>query len=422
MAYGEGYAGGYADAAGFTSLPGITVVEPQELRWHVCDSLTGNIVGRLSPVSYEITEEIRASTVGTLTLAMPDSVAGVGRLNTLIRPGDRSPTGRAIAMEDASSGTILFYGPIIRTPQRSGPTLTLDVNDWSAWFRTAVLRPIGTKFVTKRDYVVTNKDQGLIMRELFQRALGVESGGNPTGKPSIVVDASEPLSKNRDRTVRMFSRIGEHLDELAATDAGIEWHTYGTRNSHGTQITGHVTADWPERGTGKTPHRLSWKQDLQGNISGNISSYDWPGGENVPTRVWATDGNEEAALWGYDQSTTLGSTDILWEDLIDLADGTTDKATATARAKGELKRATAFDGLLELTVDVSKIAFHAIVVGERARVEIDDSWNRTISTNAARIIRRVMSGGYGKPTVQVLTVDIDDNRFPWGVVPGTGVG
>jgi hypothetical protein len=265
------------------------------------------------------------------------------------------------------------------------------------------------------------------MNDLFRLALGTDVAGSLTGsligKPAIVIDTAPAASLNRNKTVRMFSRIGEHLDELAGLSKGVEWYTYGTRSQRATQVIGHVAAAYPERGTGNVPVRLSWKQDLRGNISGNIASFEWPGGEDTPTRVWATDANEEVALWGYDQAPTLGTTDIVWESSIDLADGTTDKATATERAKGELKRAASFDGQLEVTLDAQKLDYAKVSVGERARVEIDDGWNRTMNITAARIVRRVMSGGAGKPTVQVVTVDIDDNSSPWSTgLPGTAVG
>lgn len=385
--------------------------------WHVCDSLTGTIVGRLGVNSYEITEEIRTSAVGSLQIPVPTTFEQVTALNRLIRPGDRKPHGRAIAMEDTETGQILFYGPIIKTPQRSGANITIEVADWSAWVRNSILRPTGAKFVTKRDYVVTNRDQGLIMTDLFRIALEATSGN-----PALVVNDAPAASKSRDTTVRMFSKIGEHLDELAGLDKGIEWYTYGTRAKRATKVIGHVAAAYPERGSGQVPIRLSWKQDLRGNISGNISGFEWPGAEEVPTRVWATDANEETALWGYDQSTSIGQTDIIWENLIDLADGTTDKATATSRAKGELKRAGAFDGQLELTVDESRLGFTKLVVGDRARVEIDDGYNRTLNMPAARIVRRILTGGTGRPTQQVLTADLDDVKSPWATgLPGTAV-
>lgn len=391
----------------------------QGLRWHVCDSLTGNIVGRLPVQTYEITEEVRAATVGALTVAMPGTPARVSALNRLIRPGDRRPHGRAIAMEDIATGQVLFYGPITRPPQRQGPVLTIPVVDWSAWFRSTVIRPKGTNFVTKRDYVVTGREQGLIVTDLLSWALGTDTDGDPTGKPAIVIDTAPTSGTTRDKTARMFSKIGDALDELANTDGGVEWHTYGTRNPHATQIIGHAAAAWPERGGGGTPKRLSWRQDLQGNTSGNIASYTWPQGDDSPTRVWATDAGEEVALWGFDQDTNVGVVDLVWESTVDLADGTTNKATASARAKGELKRVAGFDGTLELAIAAERVDFTDLVVGDRARVEIDDGWNRTVNTTAARIVRRVMTGGAGRPTIQTLTVDLDDDASPFDTgLPG----
>src|SRR5688572_18378807 len=102
------------------------------LRWHVCDSRTGNIAGRLSVNGYDITEEIRASSVGNLTVPLPDNPAAVERLRNLIKPAGRRPHYRAVAMEDADTGQILFYGPISAPPRREGPNVAIAVVDWSA--------------------------------------------------------------------------------------------------------------------------------------------------------------------------------------------------------------------------------------------------------------------------------------------------
>jgi hypothetical protein len=395
------------------------------LRWHVCDSLTGNIVGRLPVNGYDITEEIRASTVGNLKVPMPSSAKGIDALRDLIMPGDRRPHGRAIAMEDTATGQILFYGPMVQKPAHDGAIIAITVTDWSAWFRSCVVRPTGSKFVTKRDATWVAIEQGVIMTDLFKIALGTDTLGNPAGKPNIVVDTAPISGTTRTKTARMFSKIGEHLDEYANLAGGVEWYTYGTRAPYGTTIVGHVAAAWPERSSGIAPIRVSWRQDLQGRASGNVDKFTWPGGEDAPTREWAVDGNEDAALWGYDQATSIGVTDIFWEGSIDLVDGTTTKAQASARAKGELTRVLGFDGLPEVTLPVRSdgkgLTFTSLVVGDRARVEIDDRWNRTINTPASRITRRVMAGGVGQATTQTLTIDIDDNTQPLGGLPGVPV-
>jgi hypothetical protein len=405
--------------------PAPTAAPAAGLRWWVTNSRTGGIVGRLNVNSYDITEEIRASSVGNLTVPLPDNSAAVERLRNLIKPAGRRPHYRAVAMEDAATGQILFYGPISAPPRREGPNVALSTVDWSAWFRSALLKPSGQTplFGTKSDYVVTSREQCLIMWELFGRALAVGVTGK--GRPQMIRDDYPTSGVNRDRTARMFSTVGEHLDEISNMDRGAEWFTYGERSS-GTSVEAHVAVAWPERGRGGAPIRLSWRQDGAGNTSGTIDSFNWPPGEdNSPTRVFATDGNEDAALWGYSQAITVSDasdSDIAWDAKIDLADGTTDKATATARAKGELNRATQFDGLLEVTVAAERLAFSSLVVGDRARVEIDDGWNRTVNTNSSRIVRRVMAGGAGKPTTQTLTVDLDDNRYPFtGQYPGVAV-
>lgn len=389
------------------------------MRWHVCDSLTGRIVGRLHPNSWDITEEPRASSVGNLTVPLPGDPAAVDRLRNLLRPGDRRPHARAVALEDPNTGKVLFYGPIVSPPQRSGPEIAVPVVDWSAWFRQTVIRPSGATFTTTagRDYIVTNREQALIMTDLFARALEATAGN-----PNIVIDAAPTTGVNRARTAKLFAKVGEHLDEIANLSNGCEWYTYGTRDDDSTSIVAHVAVAWPERGGGQIPVRLSYRQDLNGNRSGNVDTVSWPGGgEGAATRIWATDGADPVALYGWGQSPTVGSVDIIWEDTIDLADGTTNKATATARAKGELRRVVSFDGTVDLTVNARVIPFAKLQVGDRARVEIADMWN-LVQLGAVRIVKRVMSGGAGRPDLQVLTVDLDDNRFPFGGdLPGTAV-
>src|SRR5829696_1541542 len=148
---------------------------PRGLRWHVTNSRTGSIVGRLNVNSYDITEEIRASSVGNLTVPMPDNPAAVERLRNLIKPAGRRSHYRAVAMEDADTGQILFYGPISAPPRREGPNVAISVVDWSAWFRSALIKPSGQTplFNTKSDYVVTSREQCLIMWDLFGRALAL---------------------------------------------------------------------------------------------------------------------------------------------------------------------------------------------------------------------------------------------------------
>jgi hypothetical protein len=60
------------------------------------------------------------------------------------------------------------------------------------------------------------------------------------------------------------------------------------------------------------------------------------------------------------------------------------------------------------------------VVGDRVRLEVD-GWNRTAATRSSRVVPGAVRRA-GKPTTQVLTVDLDDNRFPFsGGLPGMPV-
>jgi hypothetical protein len=228
-------------------------------------------------------------------------------------------------MEDEATGALLFYGPISQIPQLSGAEISIPVEDWGEWFRRAAVSQTGVNYVTKRDYVTTNREQCLIMADLLAIAMALP------GEPNFVVDTPPTSGVNRDRTARMFTKIGEALDEISNMDNGAEWYTYGVRGPYATTVVPHVAVAWPERGSGAMPLRLSYKRDSQGRNSGNIDSFAWPQGQESPTSVWASDGADDAVLWGFAKASTIGATDIRSETTIDLADGTTNKATATAR-------------------------------------------------------------------------------------------
>jgi hypothetical protein len=389
MAYGSGYAGGYGDF--------LYPVVRRVLRFHVVNSLTGRIVGRLEPNRWEITEPLRGPATGTLTVAVPEDPAAVAKLRNLVIPQIRS-----VVLED-DDGTLIFAGPIPYREGYAGGELTIPVVDWRAWFYAVPIRP--TSGGARHDYIVTGREQGLIMTDLMSLAL------TGAGKPSMVIDTAPTTGVTRDLAAKMFqTKVAESLDTIMNRERGCEWWTYATRTS-ATQILFHAAVAWPERKTRETPIRVSWRKD----VGGNASEVSWPvASEAAPSKVWAVDGGaEDVALWSFatDPAVAAG-TRLLWESQLTLNDGTVSKATAFEAAYGAVTRAAAgIAGEAEFTIPAEKLALRDGAPGNRARLIFDNGWQQ-FDLPACRITQRVMSGGRGQPTQQRLTLDLTDSRYP----------
>ena len=383
------------------------------LRWHVCNSLTGKIVGSLRPHTWEITEPLDNPSTGTLTVALPTNTRKLERMLDLIPPRIRS-----IVLED-EQGRFLFGGPIPPPGAKlTSGNVEIPVVDWRSWFYRAPLRPTAAN--ARQDYIkgATNqREQCLIMTDLAKLAL------TGTGRPKMVVDDAPTSGILRQFTTKMFQRsIGEALDDVQNRERGAEWSTYITASDDEMTLLPHFKVWWPEQRSSTAPLVLAWRLGRRGNTT---IDYEWPTGEDVPTKVWAVDGTEDVQLWTSAASPAIAAgSDLLWEQVINLNEGTgtVTKAYAFEQALGTLDKASRLSGLVEFTVNSNRYAPGDLMVGDRARITIEDGL-RTVNIKAARIVQRVLSGGRGQPEQQKLSVDLADIRYPDdGTIPGKPAG
>jgi hypothetical protein len=388
---------------------------PSQDAWHVVNSVTGNLIGRLpQPNSYTLTEPVKEGTTsGELRIPLPSDRDAAAELRAWLRPDPLRSFSRSIVWEDGETGKLLFGGPIPWYPQRDGAEIVVPLVDWRAWFYHTVMRPNGSKFDSKRSsYKSTSQDQADVMNDLASAA--IESYA-----PYLSVDNSPDTNVTRKITIKMFQgeSIGKWLDDLASRDKGAEWGTYMTRTSD-TRFLPHFKVYWPEKRSTKVPIELRYEEGEGGNVAG----YNWPGGIPAATRLFATDGAEDTKLWGVASLPGIKSgTELVWEELVQLADGTKKKADATTRAKGELAKATGREGEFTMTVTTEFLKFTDYVVGDRFHVVLEDNWD-ALDAPAARCVQRVLSGGAGQPDQQVLTLDISDVKYRSdGTLPGYAV-
>lgn len=380
------------------------------MRFHVADSLTGRIVGRLYPSAWSITDPLRSPATGSLTVALPSDADGVRTLVDLTLPRRRW-----VAIED-DEGRFLFGGPIPRRPARSEGTVTVPLVDWRAWFYTAPLRPSSTW--ARGDYIRVGsqaKDQGAIMGELFARAL------DTVGAPSIVVDTPPVTGVTRDMTALQLDRsIGDYLDSITNRERGAEWYTYASRDSADpTRLIAHAAVAYPERSTRTTPIRVDYKQ----GHGGSAHEYSWPEGMEAPTRVWAVgDGEPPDQAAAMDETADLtDGVDVCWEKVLGPLDGVSRNSTAYEYAFAYLDHSQGLSGSAEFSITDERIPLGTYTVGDRARVSIDDGWDAA-DVPAARIIERTISGGTGVATQARIVVDLANSDYgDSSTIPGEEV-
>lgn len=380
------------------------------MRFHVADTLTGKIVGRLDPSSWEVSEPLRSPGVGTLAVPLPDADDRVRGLVDLTLPRRRW-----VAIED-DHGRFLWGGAIPRRPARNEGIVTIPLVDWRAWFYTTPIRPLANG--TRRNYIKTGagaKDQGAMMGDLFALAL------DTVGKPAITVDTPPTTGVSREMTALQLDRsVGEYLDSITSRERGAEWYTYITRDpADRTRLVVHAAVAYPERQTRTTPIRVEYRRG-QG---GNASEYAWPEGAESPTRVWAVgDGEPPDQAVAFDQTPDLGDgVDVCWEKVLGPLDGVVKNATAYEYAYAHLEWAQGLSGSAEFTIPDEAIPLGDYATGDRARVIIDDGWD-TADVPAARITDRVLSGGRGQATQARITVDLANSTYgDTSTVPGEAV-
>lgn len=370
------------------------------MEFYSVDTLTGKIVGRLYPVKWELSDPLREPGTGSLTLAPEVDQRSVAVEAT-------RPRKRWVACRDEVTGVWVWGGPVPRkpTPQTDG-TLTVPLVDWRSWFHTAQLRPGDT---TTGNYVVKDRDQGTIARNLLTRALDDSAITDTTlSLPPIIIDTSPTTGVLRDRTlVRLSQSIGASLDGLVTVDRGIDWWTYVTPSRDDpTVLAIHVAVAYPERTLRTDPVRIEWQVGKGGNVAETPS---WPEASEEVTRMWVLgDGEPPDQVVAYDETT---EPDVLWESTYS-ASGVKKAKRAWEHAYGQRLQAQQYAASAEFVLSPERLPFGDVAPGDRARVVYDDGWE-AVDVDAARIVGRVMSGGRGEPTRHRLVVDLSD------VVPRT---
>lgn len=360
------------------------------MRFYSVDTLTGRMVGELFPSKWELGEPLRSPGTGSLTFPLD---TGLSELILHRR--------RWVAAEDG--GRVIWCGPVPRRPQRTGGEVIVPLVDWRSWFYRAPIRPLADG--TRRDYIKTGanaREQALIMTDLLGLAL------DAPGAPKMVIDTAPVTGVTREITALMLDRsTGEYLESVSAR-GGCEWHVYATQSDPTTMLL-HAAVDWPERQHRTEPVKLEWRQGQGGNVAG----YTWPEGEDSPTKVWAVgEGEPPDQVWASDEYPDIADgTDVLWEQVLGPLDGVSKSATAFDHAEEAIARARGFEGLAQFTVTAEQLALSSVDVGDRARVVLSYGWI-DVDLPACRIVDRVISGGRGEPTVQMLTVDLSDPIYP----------
>lgn len=375
------------------------------LTFHVADSLTGRIVGRLEPHAFELGDPWTGAGTGELRVSLPDPAA-VASMVDRTRALDRW-----VAVED-DQGRFLWAGPIVARPGRSGGEVIIPVADWRTWFYAALLRPAADG--TRGDIILTDAEQATIARSVALAAL------DTTGAPSMVVDGFDATGVTRDRKMLQLDRTcGDYLDGLSArnTSDGIEWWVYVMRDpSDPLRLVPHVAFAYPERQSRSTPIRLEW----QVGKGGNIAEPSWPTGQVRPTRVWAT-GEGEPPDVPYASDEDLDVADglrVAWESLIGPLDGVKKAKRCFEYATAAIDYYAGQAGQFECDVTDDEIRLGDYETGDRARLVYDDGWD-SVDLAAVRITGRTISGGRGRPLVARLTLDLaNDGYGDAGVAPG----
>lgn len=423
MPYIDGYPDTYSDFYGYLlqevvppdsgysfTIEGVAEL-PLGSAWYVVNSVTGALMGQLpDPNSYEITEPVRdGATQGTIRIPLPADPDEIAELRAMLRPDPLRSHSRSIVWE--IDGKILFGGPIPSYPYRDGAEIVVPLMDWRGWFYHTVVRPTGSKLETRSSpYKSTNQEQCDVMMDLANLA-------REKYAPLLVVDSPPDSNTPRKITIKMFQgeSIGHWLDDLASRDKGAEWGTYVTRSDDALQFLPHFKVYWPEKRSTKTPFLISYRE----GDGGNAAAYSWPSQASAATIMYAIDGAEDTKLFAPAilPGVKTGK-ELLWESTVQLADGTTKKADAFTLAKGELKKATGREGEFTMTITAEELPFTDYVVGDRFHVILEDNWD-ALDVPAARCTQRVLSGGAGQPTQQVLTLDISDAQYASdGTLPG----
>lgn len=373
------------------------------MEWRACDPMTGRIMGILRPSSWSCSDPLIGAGGGSMEVPVSATSRATREVvRSLTKPDDTI----AYALWDGA--TYLWTGMLTdREWRRKTGTLSVTLEDWRAWFYTAVLRPTATTgglLSTTGDFIRTGTEQAVLMRQLAELAL------DDPAAPEIIPQPPGNTGVLRDLTVRRWKNMGEALDQLGGRERGMEWWVEAVPHP---SLAGYVQWQWKAAYPGRSSRSfpLSLSSTPRG---GNLSDYSWPesskerrsrvtalGEGEAPDTVAATDSNPLLA----------GGTVLLREQVSGPYSGVTSRATAFGHAQAERLSRDAAVQSVTVTVDANRVPPSTYVTGDRARLRILDEW-LDVDLEGARIIDRTLKGGRTTPFTADLTLDLNDAEMP----------
>lgn len=358
-----------------------------KLRFHVVDSITGRIVGRLHPIEWSWSDPLTGQAEGSLTVAIPTEM---DRLTDLV--AWTQPHTRSVCVQD-DLGRWWFGGPILSAPERTDKDqVVISLSDWRAWFYAASIRPIGN---TRVEYLHLAASSNQV--EQCQAITDLATLGLATiGAPRLVVDAPPNSGVMRDVTARMFKFTGGAMDNVAQRYNAPDWYTYISSDpADARNVIAHLAVGWPERALRSSPMSLRREipfRTVKGS-GGNLLSHTWPKTSPPPSRVLGV-GSEPPPdeMWAVAESPDLLTGERLaWDEVWALPEGTTSADTAFAHSLARLMALGQDVGTVAVTIKVDATDLGSWGPGDRTRLIIKDGWI-DIDLPSARIISRTLTG------------------------------
>lgn len=374
------------------------------LTFHVADSLTGRITGRLSPVAWSWEDPLTGSARGELTVAIPNDVDQVGQLIAITRPHNTQ-----VVVRDEQDRW-LFGGPILADPNKEGNTLKVPVVDWRAWFYAAAIRPVGAARV---EYLRVAGGTGGQVEQNTAMAAIANLGLATIGAPRLVVDSIVSSGVMRDVTARMFKMTGEALDSISRRFDGPDWWTYmATDPADPRFVVAHLRIAHPERAIvsgNAIALRREVLLDRKQGAGGNIVDYQWPQQTTPPSRVLGVSSDPPPdETWAIAETPELiNGEQLAWDEVAQLPEGVTSAESAFDHSLARLQALAGDKGVVSVDVQPTATDVGAWGPGDRCRLIIKDGW-RDIDLSSARILSQKLEGRGQHITKVSATVALGD--------------
>lgn len=372
-----------------------------KLRFHVVDSLTGRIVGRVYPSEWNWADPLTGQASGSFTVPIPTEADRLADLIASTRPHIRS-----ICAQD-ELGRWWFGGPIMSDPERTErDQVILTVSDWRAWFYAAAIRPIAN---TRVEYLHLQASSNQV--EQCQAITDLATLGLATiGAPRLVVDVPPDSGVMRDVTARMFKYTGAAMDGVAQRYGAPDWYTYLTTDpADRRNVVAHLAVGWPERALRSAPMALRREVPFrtEKGAGGNLLSHVWPKTAPPPSRVIGV-GSEPPPdeMWAVaEDPDLLNGERLAWDEVWSLPEGTTSPDTAYDHSLARLLALGQDVGVVAVTIKVESTDLGSWGPGDRTRLVIKDGW-REVDLPSARIISRTLEGRGENVTKVSASIDL----------------